>query len=1156
MKIILPYLFSIITCSAFGQAEMEHLSSLPANTKTFGQKFKVEYHGHFNNYKFVSVKDSVSGITKVVPNKGQLDTWSESPCLFNGQFCIHFSETTPPPLLDSLEDGLYAFYYTPFPYADGDTIKMRSDAIYALIPVKNFQVNGTVKWYYPNGNLAQQSEYVNNEKQGLTIVNSLDVSNTRMVVREQKNYDHHVEQGPFSTLYNMPIEKDGKLLATIPFVEQGTKVNGKHTGDYSVTTNGEVFISGTFKDGEPIDHWIINQWAVKGKKLVLLPNMEFEINDERTPVFHDFIPRNLYPSEEYLNRYGAFSSGHEYLHENYAIRWLSYMKLTYLVEHWDSKSYYFGKNRYQSNISEIPNCLGLLDKKLNGKLRNSLNSYASDLVDSTGKSYSIEQVKKQCGTVYDFKTFKCYYPNGKLYFDFDFEDSKNLQQSPVYRPNGKLLNEVVYSEKDWNYHYIEYDTTGRVENESIYDLGGKLLKKLDFREKRIIDGDTLTSLRGSSWFYLRSEIMDSTLNKDILQMLEIDYKTDQIIKSNYYNPATRSGKYYQFEPSTNTSRTVDYQYTTSYDSTVFTVKYKFLDLDIENHSTISGHYESWFFSNLSYYGISFSLTPLYQNGKPVNAKFLITLDHSGKLKKLSYLSKKGVYQISLPQQNYSLFNEFLNTISNDLKITELVNREISYRLDEKNRKNAELKTLSFSVKDGLVHDSIIKKSISNYYISKYFIQNDSLVKYNDFDQWYNAFNRGYSSDKDFERNWISEILSHNAVKQTQLLLYFDSNGDTAYYYFEDHINKAKESYTNTSDEIEKWNSVDDNIRHFYIKYPHGNYFLYDQAKQTCTYFNKDSSLNTEFLLEDDLLTTINRFDNQGMLAEETFVKNGYATQTVNYYNGFLASKIDYRAIDSVIPELDRLPKELDKQLVRFYLDTLEFYDYIYDSPRNHSKQDQRDEVIKYQNEVVVESGALVNYRKSGNWNYSYPAIPKFQMEFRDTSYRYETKSEYERKSYTGKYRQLDSLGRIQKSGTFYEFSSEYICTNQDYTEQYVVQYDTWNYESTKGKSIYAVNYYPNGNKMNEGNLVDGKPEGLWLWYHSDGLLYEIGKYKAGIREGRWISGDLSKIRFMGETCLDPNSSEFKNLVNTITVFVTYYENGLVSYSENHELSTE
>ena len=264
MKVIL--LISLLLCIpfAFGQQSIERLETLPEGTKSLQQKYGVEFNGDFNNYGFISIKDSLTNQFKIVPNHGQLDTWSEAGRTFIGQFCEQLYETTPPPLLDSLEDGLYAFFYTGFPYADGDTIKTRTEAVYTLIPVKNYQINGVVKWYYPNGNLAQQSEYVNNEKHGLTIVNYLDATNTKIRIQESKNYNRNIEHGTFKTLYNKSIQKDYKLLATVPFIEEGNKLNGKHDGDYSITTNGETFISGRFKDGEPIDRWIIKQWKTKG----------------------------------------------------------------------------------------------------------------------------------------------------------------------------------------------------------------------------------------------------------------------------------------------------------------------------------------------------------------------------------------------------------------------------------------------------------------------------------------------------------------------------------------------------------------------------------------------------------------------------------------------------------------------------------------------------------------------------------------------------------------------------------------------------------------------------------------------------------------------------------------------------------------------------
>ena len=39
-----------------------------------------------------------------------------------------------------------------------------------------------------------------------------------------------------------------------------------------------------------------------------------------------------------------------------------------------------------------------------------------------------------------------------------------------------------------------------------------------------------------------------------------------------------------------------------------------------------------------------------------------------------------------------------------------------------------------------------------------------------------------------------------------------------------------------------------------------------------------------------------------------------------------------------------------------------------------------------------------------------------------------------------------------------------------------------------------IEYYPNGNKKEEGNYKDGKQVGNWTWYNEDGSLKKVKEY--------------------------------------------------------------
>ena len=50
-----------------------------------------------------------------------------------------------------------------------------------------------------------------------------------------------------------------------------------------------------------------------------------------------------------------------------------------------------------------------------------------------------------------------------------------------------------------------------------------------------------------------------------------------------------------------------------------------------------------------------------------------------------------------------------------------------------------------------------------------------------------------------------------------------------------------------------------------------------------------------------------------------------------------------------------------------------------------------------------------------------------------------------------------------------------------------------------------VSYYSNGQLWYKGNYKNGKKEGDWVWYHDNGQLDYKGNYKNGKKEGAWVS---------------------------------------------------
>ncbi len=52
--------------------------------------------------------------------------------------------------------------------------------------------------------------------------------------------------------------------------------------------------------------------------------------------------------------------------------------------------------------------------------------------------------------------------------------------------------------------------------------------------------------------------------------------------------------------------------------------------------------------------------------------------------------------------------------------------------------------------------------------------------------------------------------------------------------------------------------------------------------------------------------------------------------------------------------------------------------------------------------------------------------------------------------------------------------------------------------------VKATYYYDNGQIKQEGNYLNGKPNGKWVSFNEDGSKQAIGEYKNGVKTGKWF----------------------------------------------------
>ncbi|MEY3438522.1 MAG: hypothetical protein RL265_1107, partial [Bacteroidota bacterium] len=105
---------------------------------------------------------------------------------------------------------------------------------------------------------------------------------------------------------------------------------------------------------------------------------------------------------------------------------------------------------------------------------------------------------------------------------------------------------------------------------------------------------------------------------------------------------------------------------------------------------------------------------------------------------------------------------------------------------------------------------------------------------------------------------------------------------------------------------------------------------------------------------------------------------------------------------------------------------------------------------------------------------------------------------------------------------------------------------------------YVKNYYDNGVIQNEGKMKDGLPSGVWKFYDPYGQLNQVGTYVLGKRDGRWLGGDLSKTKYLGDICLNPNlpnlEEEIKYRENLLDIVITNYKMGKALNKEFYDVN--
>ena len=209
----------------------------------------------------------------------------------------------------------------------------------------------------------------------------------------------------------------------------------------------------------------------------------------------------------------------------------------------------------------------------------------------------------------------------------------------------------------------------------------------------------------------------------------------------------------------------------------------------------------------------------------------------------------------------------------------------------------------------------------------------------------------------------------------------------------------------------------------------------------------------------------------------------------------------------------------------------------------------------YPNDTIARDGKISSGKKVGPWKYfSYEGELLYKVDYADSLITINDSIQFKSKGVLTDY---NSKGNPISKSFIIEKFEKYDCSHSDHHEIRQL-YTTWeSNDSLKRINGYVKNHYDNGVIQNEGNMKNGLPTGIWKFYDPFGNLNQVGVYVMGKRDGRWLAGDLSKTKYLGDICLNPNlpniENEIKMREKLLDIVITNYKLGKAFNKEYYDI---
>lgn len=1120
------------------------------------------------------------------------------------------------PMLDPIPDGNYIQYYQSFCYLLKDgTCQMIDDRVAGYFTIKNNVLDGEATWVDLEGDTLKHGHFVNGLKEG-----EWYLLERRIGYFDEYMARAYVEDGylDIDTSINYITFKNGtkngeyrQLKGEELLLETGSYKEGEMNGEWTFNwTYGDwEFIQGN--DGQMATriHYFLNEddSLIVHPVLVrdnLVPKYDFDANVYNMYPEYSIpaLPKMYeaaFPRVENLDLEEEMSFENEFDGEFYGDEY-------YEGDMYEGDMYeeYYGEEGYL----EMPGIEMSISKPR-----------VYDPVDQTYKLRTLIFDSLGAYPIYN-KVYESFYPNGQLAFKFEFENGMLTKESPVFWDNGKVHDEVFYDEDSSIYTRNIYDYDGLLAATLHYDsLGNFTRRSDDFERTDLIELEGLTFSYGGYNRYYTYDIPDSVLDlglngRTIIGKYWSAYDSTAI-SQRYYDPETQEVDQVFFNLMG--EKIEERLLTFSEDFKSWTGNGTRYLGDFQLKSVRSAALKEWaevdsvpvrMITSMYSYNATSDFT-LYYEDQPLSGPFKISFD--GKKMKLSeksatlpFTEKAGNYVNGVNNKfkekgkvtdaltlsslgntgdgfdgYQSVYNEmFLPVLGNGFR-TYRNNRNF-YDWDGNRIKTSNQSAYATEIEgyflDGkpqgvwkmydqfgkLMRQATFEKGELNGKTYRYEYQNAVETDYFSMDEldtfppkrtYYLAgtaeYVNGELNGTTYRYDWLGRIINEDHYKEGyQEGLSIERNNLAVS--ISEYKYGAPDGYSKTYLTLPK----KDSILLFDLNFQNG--LLQGESR---SYHTNGKLAKRGFFLQGEPIDDYEAFDTLGTLYHYVKFQYGFPVEEKLWEENELSVRYMFDWEDSIyfVPLNITETESLDALLVEAGLSYGREFQPYYGRQAIVNKEGVNYHLTKYfPNDTIARVGQMKEGKKSGFWEFfSYDGEKLYEVDYFDSVLVVNDSIKFNSKGiYTG----LDSLGNEIYRSYIIEKSERFDCSHKDHYEVRQL-YTIWELEdSTHRMNGEVINYYDNGTIQSYGSMKDGLPQGVWRYYDPAGKLNKYGNYVLGKRNGRWLSGDLSKTKYLGDICLNPNmpdlEEELRYRENFLDIQVINYKMGRELQKEYYDIN--